>query len=741
MEEIRIDILNKNQTMSTGHYFLILLVIKGGLDLYSKNEKVQLKEKDVYIINCDETIELHCLGAYALFYIDRYFLMSLFNGKDHRFYCDSTKKDNDSYDSFRRLLMDMIVKQKDQDDYAKVSFQKRLYELILFMVHNFGTIHQDTQDDLRVQFKDYVYQNFRNNISLEQISLHFSMTPQYFSKLFKEKMGHTFLKYLRSVQLEYALKDLVNTNKSVLSVSLDNGFPNVNSFYSQMQAVYKRSLEDYLRDKRSEEITLGIDDVMGQQDQGDFEEKDVRFFEVDAKNYTLSYPFFKEVINLPSGSSVHDSYAQKQLEDLQKELKFKYARIPLWKQEQVAFEENVSFFYEERVLDYLFSLKFKVWFVIDFRMIKNTDFVIHYLDLLLSHFSNRYSIDNIRLWRFEIVYNTIFDDEKIACYRKVFDKIKYVLMKYKCEDRLLGPGLLLSHAENTDRFVRAFNDVKGYTFTSDPYRVVIDNGVPILSRTKDIGFLKNCLERIHEYTLQSGIELPIYVTEWNDTIAKYDMINDSCYKGALIIKTIIDAFGLVQTLVCGNPLDVVDEKARDSDCLFGCRGLVSKHGIKKPSFYAYSFLNRLAKYYLGKDDHSIIMHNGQNNYQILCHNCKSLNYKYYLQEADGLDQDMIGLFEDLNPIDLHYRIQNVRNGKYICKIRSISPSFGSVQDSLRDVVDSKDILIQDSEIQYLNRVSTPKERLEVVEVKNGCLELSYRIEPNSFYYIHIIYQY
>lgn len=77
---------------------------------------------------------------------------------------------------------------------------------------------------------DYMYLNYRNNITLDEISKYVGLSPSHFSKYFRDKTNVTFSRYLRQIRLERALLDMSKNGISVKEAAENNGFPNVNSF-------------------------------------------------------------------------------------------------------------------------------------------------------------------------------------------------------------------------------------------------------------------------------------------------------------------------------------------------------------------------------------------------------------------------------------------------------------------------------------------------------------------------------
>lgn len=51
---------------------------------------------------------------------------------------------------------------------------------------------------------------------------------------------------------------------------------------------------------------------------------------------------------------------------------------------------------------------------------------------------------------------------------------------------------------------------------------------------------------------ESGIEetYPVYVTEWNLTISDRNYINDTCFKGAYVVKNILDCYHCARVWHC-----------------------------------------------------------------------------------------------------------------------------------------------------------------------------------------------
>lgn len=78
----------------------------------------------------------------------------------------------------------------------------------------------------------FIEQNFSNDISLELVASKVKMNPSYFSILFKEEVGTTFIKYVTNIRIEKA-KERLKQGKSIHDVSEEVGYIN-HRYFSEL---------------------------------------------------------------------------------------------------------------------------------------------------------------------------------------------------------------------------------------------------------------------------------------------------------------------------------------------------------------------------------------------------------------------------------------------------------------------------------------------------------------------------
>lgn len=64
-----------------------------------------------------------------------------------------------------------------------------------------------------------IQSDYAQPLSLEQVAAEVHLTPEYFSRIFKEEVGVTFVNYLTDVRLRHSVQMLESTAKRVQDVA------------------------------------------------------------------------------------------------------------------------------------------------------------------------------------------------------------------------------------------------------------------------------------------------------------------------------------------------------------------------------------------------------------------------------------------------------------------------------------------------------------------------------------------
>ena len=81
----------------------------------------------------------------------------------------------------------------------------------------------------------YLVENFRGPVSLDEAAGVANMTTNAFCKYFKKITRKTFMETIIEYRLNYAIQQLVQTDKPISGVSFDSGFGDVSHFYKMFK--------------------------------------------------------------------------------------------------------------------------------------------------------------------------------------------------------------------------------------------------------------------------------------------------------------------------------------------------------------------------------------------------------------------------------------------------------------------------------------------------------------------------
>ncbi|KEI09828.1 chemotaxis protein CheY [Clostridium sp. K25] len=77
---------------------------------------------------------------------------------------------------------------------------------------------------------DYIYDHYKEDITLEDIANICSISPCYFSRVFKKELGVNFITYINKMRIDEAKKILINSNETINNISFKMGFDNCGYF-------------------------------------------------------------------------------------------------------------------------------------------------------------------------------------------------------------------------------------------------------------------------------------------------------------------------------------------------------------------------------------------------------------------------------------------------------------------------------------------------------------------------------
>lgn len=99
--------------------------------------------------------------------------------------------------------------------------------------------------DMMEEALDYIRNNFQTNLGVEQTAEQVGLSVSYFSLLFKQKTGLTFLDYLTNVRMEYACLFLQNTDLKTYEIAEKVGYTDQRYFSQVFKRKMKKTPSEY----------------------------------------------------------------------------------------------------------------------------------------------------------------------------------------------------------------------------------------------------------------------------------------------------------------------------------------------------------------------------------------------------------------------------------------------------------------------------------------------------------------
>lgn len=94
------------------------------------------------------------------------------------------------------------------------------------------TYETNIQNDknIVIRVENYVNENMNKALKLEELAAICSLSPGYFSRVFKKETGKTVITYINEMKIEKAKELLKNSEAPIINISLDLGFDDCGYF-------------------------------------------------------------------------------------------------------------------------------------------------------------------------------------------------------------------------------------------------------------------------------------------------------------------------------------------------------------------------------------------------------------------------------------------------------------------------------------------------------------------------------
>ena len=791
LNKVSLEIRNQVEEREHFHQDIELIyVLDGAMTVEVGNQKSELKAEDILVINANKKHWLRTNDKDILYLrlgIAYQLVSDVFQSVDIIFWCDSSKENDKRYEEVRKVLKELLG-QYLKGGQTEVSFGyiSLCYKVLDIMALHFlvqtgdkeNITDKDRFEDRILQINNYIRSNYAQNISLKDLSEKLYLSIGYLSRFFKKNYGMSFAEYLTNIRLYHAVEDLLYTNVPITHVAYDNGFTNAAVFNKAFKKAYGETPSSFRKkainengkiehkgyDKETEQRILNILEDGVEETVLEEESENIEIRE-SVKTEEKIRPIWNKMINIGSAGDLLRSEIREHVILLKEAIGIEYIRFWNMFSENMLLslsaKGNYNFSRLDSILDFLLQHDIKPHIELGAkpkRIQKNVQTMIRdsdtkrvdteieiwkdFMRAVMKHLILRYGQEQTNRWRLELWWdeNIPRTEENKKRYIQLFGETYQIIKNYSPQLEVGGYGLRGNFLEEDNMLDIWKNEKVKPDFVSVIVYAYVrgtEKEEVFSKRNTDTEALKNTVTAVREYMDRVGMkDMKLYITEWNLTISDRNYMNDTCFKGAYIVKNYLDFYGLTDMAGYYAGSDRMSEHYDSNELLFGGRGVLSKDGILKPAGFAFEFLNRLYPYFVGKGENYLISSNGHGSYGMICHNMRKLSYNYYFTKEDELEKDQMWKYiENQKQLNLKVELDDLESGEYQQKIYRINSDNGNVLGIWGEMGYIRDMDRED--VKYFRRVCEPKMLIDNMNVVRHQMEINLTLEPNEITFVRI----
>ena len=222
----------------------IFAVLEGHLEFFMNKEEYPLKAGEQLIINSNE---IHSIRAVEknktvvlqipLKQFENYFTAQRFI----RFRSQDEAADVKLASLIKKLYQVYTARDVGYEFRTMSLFYEIMYMLVknyrLTEVHEKEIRHSRRLDALS-KITTYMREHYNEDLKLSDLAGTFGYSDAYLSRMFQKYAKVNYKTYLQDIRMAYAYRDLMNTDRTISQIALDNGFCSSRGFSGEFQKRY-----------------------------------------------------------------------------------------------------------------------------------------------------------------------------------------------------------------------------------------------------------------------------------------------------------------------------------------------------------------------------------------------------------------------------------------------------------------------------------------------------------------------
>lgn len=351
----------------------------------------------------------------------------------------------------------------------------------------------------------------------------------------------------------------------------------------------------------------------------------------------------------------------------------------------------------------------------------------------VTHYQERYGIEELITWRFEVWNEPDLSAFWTGSMKEYFYLYKNTALTVKSVDKRLKVG---GPATSEHKWIAEMLEfcreekvpldfISTHTYNTDSALDMDGKGTTVFRSRNE--FIKRIKEKTVDLVHNSVFsDIEIHYTEWNVTPVHEDAYGkDSEYNPVFVLEAVKECVGLLDSFSYWTFSDIFEESGPGLYPFSGKYGLLSIHGIKKPSFHAFKYMSSMYDQEIPVDGSVRVTKSHYGEFRVLAWNVpevRATDFTGKEWEVEGETRKEAILLENIQG---EFRIRGYCMDSVNGNSFRAWKSLGSPQYPDKDMLDK------------LSAAAEPLCFVDKIETVNGVLKLEHQLGPCSIVFYNI----
>ncbi|WP_271000448.1 helix-turn-helix domain-containing protein [Listeria seeligeri] len=684
----------------------VVFAISGQINIKIAEEKFELQEGDIlvldrntfYTIQGDKEnllINLTISDTFFAHYYEEYF--------QHSFKFFSRESDPGReriVGTLRKSVSELLITSTTRTRANKLEAQTALFQILLLLTRFLkkqipSSTRKEVNDKRISRMIREVEERFDEPLSLREFAQKEFLSEAYLSRYFKKTTGLGFLQYLTEVRLKHALQNIIHSTESITDIALKNGFSSQKHFSEVFKAHFSVTPSEYRTQHHSDfskieqETTIqtssNIEQIKPTSDilikltslyqemeprtdlnEAPFEEKSITV--TDKSPRTLEKNM--HILTIGELKEALKEDVQRQIITTRDELGVNYIGVrylfggstflPEAETDELV-PTSSPYAKADLALTFLKQHNLQLFIRLEYQDIsRDEQGIFDRLDHFLRHSIQMFGREFVSKWHFmffEPKYTSANKTDLKRLYLKVQQTIKSIFPAIQVGNFV--PFSLSKNAVPTQHtwFLDIADQIDFISFNANQNEAVDFSNEDIKSFLISEDYCLAKTLKLKAFLKHHHINKPMMLINWNTLTGNTRHTNGTFFRGALVLKTMLDLAPEVNAL--GFWINTELHEGEGSQLNISLDGLEMFHFFngKRPAFYAVKFFERLKGIVVAEGEDYIITKHAD-GYQLILMNCATINPRYAVEEK----------FLKEERKEVHIRIKGFEAGEYqVCK--------------------------------------------------------------------------